>query len=357
VWSVLSLAVSAFGCASSIEFGTVPDGGTPSTWVNETANLAGVASECGNLMLLSSRTDQNRLTVGIAQQGLYSNANNALLWSAIGTGAGSDVITNRTTSILYDPAHPTTWWEAGIYNGFGVYRTDDDGATFKHVGSATHVELLSIDFTDPARQTMLAGVHESGQHLFLSTNGGSGWSDIGLSLPNTVGDTAFPFVIDSQTFLLGTSHAAGSAIYRSIDQGVHWAMVGAYPIHSRPLLAQDGNLYWMVENDGGLVKSVDQGQTWTKIISQPVNTLTPGLAELPDGRFLATGGGYALISKDHGATWTQVGSKLPYALPPTGIAYSKFRKAIYIWHFDCTATPDPVLPDGIMSTPFDYQTQ
>src|SRR5262249_26180826 len=153
--------------------------------------------------------------------------------------------------VVYDPDHPTTYWESGIYNSFGVYRTDDDGATFKHVGSATHVELVSIDFSDPARQTLLAGGHESGQVLYLSTNGGTDWNDIGSTLPNTVGDTAFPLVINSQIFLVGTSHQPGSAIYRTIDGGVHWSMVGAYPIHSRPLLAQDGNIYWMVENDGG----------------------------------------------------------------------------------------------------------
>ena len=43
---------------------------------------------------------------------------------------------------------------------------------------------------------------------------------------------------------------------------------------------------------------------------------------------------------------------------PLGMIYSPFRKAFYIWHFDCDfSTTDPVQPNSIMRLDFDPTTQ
>ena len=48
---------------------------------------------------------------------------------------------------------------------------------------------------------------------------------------------------------------------------------------------------------------------------------------------------------------------LPYS-DAVGLAYSKFQKAFYIWHFTCGFNgPIPVPADAVMRYPFDYQTQ
>ena len=44
------------------------------------------------------------------------------------------MITNRPSAIVYDPEHADTFWEAGIYNGGGVYKTEDNGKTFVQLG-------------------------------------------------------------------------------------------------------------------------------------------------------------------------------------------------------------------------------
>jgi hypothetical protein len=49
-------------------------------------------------------------------------------------GARSAAIVNRPSSIVYDPVHSNVFWESGIYNKNGIYRSDDGGTTFSALG-------------------------------------------------------------------------------------------------------------------------------------------------------------------------------------------------------------------------------
>src|SRR5712691_4114264 len=88
----------------------------PAQWVNVTANLAEMPSECGNLCLLSVVPGQDRIIAGIAKRGLWETTDGGATWTPLGQGAGSDVIVNRPSRILYDPAQVETFLESGIYN-------------------------------------------------------------------------------------------------------------------------------------------------------------------------------------------------------------------------------------------------
>ena len=107
-------------------------------WVNVTGNLAEMPSECGNLCLLSVVPGQDRIIAGIAKKGLWQTTDGGASWTPLGQGAGSDAIVNRPSRILYDPTDANIFWESGIYNSFGIYRTKDGGQTFQHLGSAKH---------------------------------------------------------------------------------------------------------------------------------------------------------------------------------------------------------------------------
>ena len=202
-------ASSGAGDSGSIQFAAScgDGGGVPAkptgSWTNETGNLAGLGSECGNLSNLSSKPDEDMLIAGVAQQGLWASKNGGGTWTRLGSGAGSSTITNRTSEIVYDPDHPQTFWESGIYNAGGVYKTTDDGTTVLAQGMVTHNDSVSVDFTDPQRQTLLAGTHEQSGHLFLSTSGGAMWTDIGPNLPAGTGFSSQALVIDAMTYLLG----------------------------------------------------------------------------------------------------------------------------------------------------------
>jgi photosystem II stability/assembly factor-like uncharacterized protein len=335
---------------SPVVLGPTPTG----MWVNETSNLANMPSECGNLSYVTSKPDEDMLLAGIAQHGMWSSIDGGDSWQQLGTGAGSAPITNRTGFIAFDPKTPTTYWEVGIYNAGALFITSDDGVTFQQLGTIHHDDYVSIDFSDPQRKTMLVSEHEQKQALLWSTDQGATWTEIGMNEPAEATVCTYPYVLDSQTFLLGCgvveSGDGNSGVYKSTDAGGTWTSVspnegGA----SAPLFASDGSIYWVTQFGGGMVRSTDQGDTWTQVVPQGViSNFHP--SELPDGRIAAMSGRAVLLSADQGATWQVVTTDLGF--DPTGFFYSSFRKAFYAWHFSC----DNFVPtDGLMRYDFDYQ--
>ncbi len=318
----------------------------PPQWTNATGSLAGMASECGNLTLVSAKPCASTVIAGVAKGGLFATDDGGASWSPLGTGPGSAVITNRPAAIVYDPEHPEVFWEAGIYNDGGVYRTDDGGTTFVQLGEFGHDDLVSVDFTDPERKTLLAGGHEQKRRLMLSTDGGVQWNDVGPNLPEDSHFSSTPLVLDAQTFLLGAcGWGEGTCgIYRSVDTGASWTMASDLPATGEPKWASDGTIYWPLVYGGGVARSVDGGTTWTR----PAEGLAGTPVELADGRILMLQGDHVAVSSDAGDSWMPIGEPLPFAA--AGLAFSAQTKTLFVWHNDCG---EVVLPDAIMRAGFD----
>jgi photosystem II stability/assembly factor-like uncharacterized protein len=321
-------------------------------WQPASANLAGMPSECGNVSTLSARPDRDMVITSVAQRGLFAEVDGAATWSPLGQAPGSATITNRGIMIVYDPDHPNTFWEAGIYNGGGVYRTDDNGATFKQLGSINHTEGVGVDLTDPARRTLVATIHETAA-VSRSTDGGQTWTDLSAALPPNAGHAGSPLVFNAQTYVVGSHRAPGSGVLRTTDGGASWTVAFKGGVVGVPLVAKsDGAIYWVLDT-GGVIRSTDQGATWKQVARDGATLPGAGMiAELPDGRLAALGKAVVILSADHGTTWRAVGPGLP--INPNGLAYSPYRKAFYAWYFTCHNPGDnPVLADSIMTLAFD----
>lgn len=299
------------------------------------------------------RPDRDELIAGIALQGLWSSVDGSDTWTSLGQGGGSDVITNRPSSLVFDPADPDRWWESGAYTGPGIYRTDDAGATFQQLGDAEHSDLVSVDFTDPERQTLLSGTHER-PDLFRSTDGGDQWENISAGLSAGIGHATSPHVLDASTYLLGTNNGPESGVFHTTDGGQTWTKVFTGGIAGHPLVSADGTIQWLLHNGGGVIRSTDGGVTWTAQPSAAINAFSEDLLRLPDGRLATLGGSTVVVSTDEGATWRSVGQPYPPDYLPNGLVYSPFRKALYIWRFDCSfETENPIQPDAILRADFD----
>jgi photosystem II stability/assembly factor-like uncharacterized protein len=322
-------------------------------WVNATGNLANMPSECGSVSGFAAEPDEDVLIVGVAQHGLWASSDGGGSWHALGTGAGSDVITNRTVTFVFDPDHPRVFWESGIYNGGGVYRSDDDGATFHALGDVHHDDVVSIDFTDPMRRVLLAGGHEQQQTLHRSSDGGATWTNVGASLPPS-NFSSNPLVIDATTPLVGCSGyaSAPNGIFRTTDGGAHWSMASDVAASGAPLRASDGAIYWPLIYGGGMVRSTDDGASWQSLVQGGVVSGVHPI-ELPDGRIATVGPHAIVVSSDHGMSWQPATESLPFG-DAVGLAYSVQRHAFFVWHFDCG---NAVLPDAIMRHDFDSLTQ
>jgi len=328
------------------------------SWVNATANLAGMDSVCGTLSLMSAPPDRDMLIAGVITRGLFVSRDGATQWTQMGQGPGSEPFTHGPSTILYDPAHPGTFWESGIYgNSFGVYKTTDDGVTFKPLGNFFHNDAVSVDLTDPERKTLLVGTHEQTQKLHLSSDGGVTWRDIGPNVPGDAGFSVQPIVIDASTYLLGTYSGPQAGVYRSTNAGGSWTKVFDVAVRNSPLLARDQSIYWLLENNQGLIRSTDKGASWTRVTGGGIIDASPffggGLAELPDGRIAALGRRFVMLSADRGATWRPLSVEIPRE--SSGFIYSSFRKAFYVYLGACGNNPVKVADDAILRLDFDYQ--
>jgi photosystem II stability/assembly factor-like uncharacterized protein len=323
----------------------------PAEWTNVTANLAGMPSECGNTSYLGSHPGHDMLVTVVAKHGLWASTDGGTSWHQLWQAAGATQITNRGTSMVFDPEHADTFWESGIYNGAGVYRTTDNGTTFTALGDSHHIDSVSVDLTDPMRLTLLAGGHEQKQTLYRSADGGATWTNVGKNLPAGTNFCTNALVLDKNIHLVGCSGYAGGTdgVFRTLDGGKTWAPTSTASAAALPLWASDGTIYWSLIYDRGLIKSTDQGRTWTQTTQYgPLKTGHP--IELPDGRIVAPGPKTLMVSADKGATWKPLGAALPFT--PNTISYSPYRNAFFIEQFDCK---NAVVANAISRYGYDYR--
>jgi hypothetical protein len=347
------------GGAGSGGMVTAPD----TKWLNVTANLPELSAEAagdqgpGDLTFLSAQPGSSRIIAGVANAGLFATRDGGKTWTKLGSGSGSPPMRHGPSSIVYDPEDPKLFWESGIY-GDGIFRTRDDGVTFERLGDISHNDAVSVDFSDPARQLLVAGPHEATQKLFKSTNGGMSWEDVGGKLPAGSSFSTLPFIIDSSTWVVGSAQGPGTwGVFRTVDGGLSFTPVSEEGPVGWPLLASDNAIYWVLAGDKGLIVSTDQGATWTKSAPGPVQTFSGGPCETPDGRILALGSTHVLASADQGKTWKEVGEPLPFPggnCKTYGFTYLASTKTLFINHNDCTGK---LTTDAVWSSGFDYETQ
>ena len=221
----------------------------PGSWSNVTGNMSNMQSDCGNLTNLWFNPVNNNMMAGVAASGLWTTSNNGNTWTRLG---GTTTIDNRPTKVVFDPAHPGTYWEAGIYNGptgnwIGVQKTTDGGTTFQRLGDIVHIDDIGVDFSDPNRQTIIATGHETSRKVYKTTNGGTTWSEIGQNLPAGTSASSSVLVFDTNNYIVNVADYGGgtTGIYRTTNGGTTWTRIS--PLsgrYGRPFtVAPNGNIY------------------------------------------------------------------------------------------------------------------
>jgi hypothetical protein len=330
----------------------------PTLWTNVTSNLIKDAAGGGDLTLVSAQPGTARVIAAVSKKGLWATDDSGKTWTHLGSGAGSAVIDHGTTAIVYDPNDSKTFWESGIYGSTGgIFHTTDNGVTFTRLGNISHNDLVTVDFSDPARKTLLAGAHETTRKLYLSKDGGMTWNDIGMNLPADSNFSSAPQIVDTNTFLLGScGYAMGACgVFRSSDGGTSWTRVATQGAVNRVLWTTKKAFWWELIYDKGVITSAD-GIAWTQTANGPVQNMSGPLTELPDGRVVALGKTHLMATTD-GKSWKEIGDPLPFPgmnCGTYGFAYSAMTKTFFINHNDCKGT---ILPTAVYSSGFDYTTQ
>ncbi len=239
------------------------------------------------------------------------------------------------------PGDSTTFYFGGV-NG-GVWKTTDAGTVwtpiFDKQGVAS-IGAIAVAPSDP--KTIYVGTGESdirsdlssGNGVYKSNDGGSTWTHVGLEDARQISRIVIDPRDEKVVYVGALGHAYGPneqrGVYKSVDGGAHWAKVleegsaigisdlaicrgnpqllfaGTWNTHRPPW-----STYAPIDGPGGgLYRSQDAGKTWSR--------LSNGLPEGDWGRIgvdVATDGKrvYALIqakkaglyrSDDGGDTWT-----------------------------------------------------
>jgi hypothetical protein len=233
----------------------------------------------------------------------------------------------------------------------GLYKTDDDAATWRMVYRWDEISpapsTMAISAADPAVVYLyfrsVNAPPPGDRRLLRSRDGGATWDEISPDFAKTLCESGYgvfaPHAGDAQrVFIAGDCESPRpptANLYLSSDQGEHWSLLfdgkqqGAFP---RRIVGGGGatprRLYLATRKPaatGGaysisLFRSDDDGQTWTE--QQPFGTeVVPGddvggLAydpANPDQLYVARAAASTTVevatSSDGGATWTQTGKR------------------------------------------------
>ena len=263
----------------------------PGSWVN-----AGPINVGGRVTALAADPgDPNRLWVGTAAGGVLTSTNGGIDWNPVFDG-------QTALSIGSVATHPTNSGTVFVgtgedngggfsYDGEGVFRTTDSGATWTNLGLAEtrRIGKIVVDRTNPLRILVAAGGDwfrkNTDRGIYRSTDGGASWQKVlyvaddagGIDLAIDPSDPNRIFAAVWQRFSFGTGWYIGgpnSGIWRSLDGGTTWSKLtsglpaapGRIGIAIAPSSPQ--TVYACIVGEQGLLdgiyRSNDRGDTWSK---------------------------------------------------------------------------------------------
>ena len=246
-------------------------------------------------------SDPRIIYVGAAAGGVFKTVNGGQSWTALfedqsNPSIGDLALAPSNPSILYVGTGEPNNRQSSSW-GNGVYKSMDGGATFTHLGLAEthHIGRIVVHPTDPnivyvAAQGDLWGPGKD-RGVYKSTDGGAHWQQV-LFVNDDTG--ANDIAIDSQSpnILYATTYqrrrtvfgfsggGPGGGLYKSTDGGDHWTKLGGPTLgRGLPTTGDIGRcaldiyrkntniVYALIEHQtqGGVYRSEDKGVTWTRM--------------------------------------------------------------------------------------------
>ena len=181
----------------------------------------------------------------------------------------------------------------------GVYRSDDEGSTFRPSNSGNDAVGPTRAFADDANYIYSA----TSQGVYRSADQGANWTarTTGLAELRTSG----LLKVGTRLYVVGPN-----GVFRSDNQGDNWVSAGLVGTDVRCIAALGDTLYVGTVN-AGVFKSADFGATWTAINTGLSATTFRAIESKGTTLFLGGEIGSGVFrSLNGGASWTQLGGGL-----------------------------------------------
>jgi photosystem II stability/assembly factor-like uncharacterized protein len=290
-------------------------------------------------------TDPSTIYVAAASGGLWKTTNRGQTWTnvfdtmAVST-FGDVALAPSNPEIVYAGTGEQNNRQSTSY-GNGVYRSDDGGASWRHLGLAEtrHIGKVEIDPTNPdiayvaALGNLWAASPERG--VYKTTDGGRSWSKV-LFVDNETGavdlvmDPSEPNTLYAATYQRlrrswgFNGGGPGSGIYKTTDGGAHWtALTNGLPEGDKGrigLAVSASNprvLNALVEHADsklqGTYRSEDGGESWERVNALDARPMyySEIFIDPNDENTVYELATRSNVSHDGGRTFTQI------AVPPT----------------------------------------
>ncbi|MCK5820449.1 MAG: T9SS type A sorting domain-containing protein [Bacteroidales bacterium] len=288
--------------------------------------------------------DPNTIYACAASGGIYKSIDQGREWSQIFDGyetlsIGDMAVANTDKRILYVGTGEPNGGNGSItYDGYGVYKSVDEGASFTHVGlqNAGGIGKVEIDPTNPDKVfvacmgNLFSNNPERG--IYRTLDGGETWENvlyisdstggIDLVIHPTNPDIVYATMWERVRYATHRSYGGPtSGLYRSIDGGDTWnqltnglpsgdiSRIGLGMCTSQPNIIyahySDKNRNWI-----DLFKTTDGGDTWAATNSNIQGNYWEGKVHVdptnPD--ILWSMGVYMHYSSDGAQSWSNVSS-------------------------------------------------
>ncbi len=251
--------------------------------------------------------DSRLIYVATAAGGILKSTNGGTSW----TNLFDKESVPSVGDIAISPSNPSIIWAGtGEANnrqssswGNGIYRSLDGGKTWKFMGlgGTMHIARIAVHPTNPdivwvaATGNLWASSPERG--VFKTTDGGATWKQV-LRVNDDTGASDLAVDRESPNILYATTYqrrrtafgfagsGPGSGLYKSVDGGDTWTRITKgmpYDTENAPsprpanleetgrnaisIYARDTNIvYALIEHaNGGVYRSNDKGETWTRV--------------------------------------------------------------------------------------------
>jgi photosystem II stability/assembly factor-like uncharacterized protein len=240
--------------------------------------------------------------MGGVEGGIWKSTNYGNSWENISDGQlprtaspiGALAVADSNSNIIYAGTGESDI-RGDFDTGDGIYKSTDAGKTWKYAGlrETRMTTALLVDPHDPnvVYASSMGHVFKPNEDrgVFKTTDGGKTWRKILYVDPNTGGES---LAMDSRNSKIIyatmwqaqrvpwklTSGGPGSGVYKSVDAGEHWTKISTNPGFPRGILGKIGIsvaasnprvVYAIVQaRDGGVFRSDDAGATWKRVNSE-----------------------------------------------------------------------------------------